>query len=158
MIDQDSALLWITSFTLFASLVAPILNTVPKQQSFRAMTGAHLANPIRGDLGYAHWPHLENLIHFPIGHQISGPLGQEDVWTNFTLTVTKFVFSNSGNFMAKANPPKPRSCPKWPGGQWLGPNFSAYLEPNLFYRFLCLLRSRVARTHFKNVGFLVLKN
>jgi len=24
---------------------------------------------------------------------------------NFDLTVTKFVFSNSGNFRAKANPP-----------------------------------------------------
>jgi len=35
------------------------------------------------------------------------------------------VFSNSGNFRAKANPPKPRSCPKRPFGQWLGPNSSA---------------------------------
>jgi len=32
----------------------------------------------------------------------------------FALTVGKFVFSNSGNF--KANPPKPRSCPKRPFG------------------------------------------
>ena len=28
----------------------------------------------------------------------------------FALTVTEFVLSNSGNFNAKANPPKPRSC------------------------------------------------
>src|SRR6218665_2653491 len=28
------------------------------QQKFRAMNGAHLANPIRGELGYAHWPQL----------------------------------------------------------------------------------------------------
>src|SRR6218665_1001014 len=27
-------------------------------QKFRAMNGAHLASPIRGELGYAHWPQL----------------------------------------------------------------------------------------------------
>src|SRR6218665_111503 len=32
----------------------------------------------------------------------------------FAPTAAKFVFSNSGNFRAKANPPKPRSCPKRP--------------------------------------------
>jgi len=32
---------------------------VPRQQKFRAMNGAHLASPIRGELGYAHWPQLE---------------------------------------------------------------------------------------------------
>jgi len=57
-------------------------------------------------LGYAHCPQL--------GYQIWGPLLQEDVFPNFALTVTKFVFSNSGNFRAKANLPKPRSCPKCP--------------------------------------------
>jgi len=36
-----------------------------------------------------------------------GPLGKEDVCPNFALTVGKFVFSNSGNFRAKANPPSP---------------------------------------------------
>ena len=41
------------------------------------MTGAQLANPIRGDLGYAHWPQSGNLIDSPIGHQNWGPLGQE---------------------------------------------------------------------------------
>src|SRR6218665_3167577 len=51
-------------------------------------------------------------IHCPVGHQIWGPLGKEDVSPNFALTVGKFVFSNSGNFSAKTNPPKPRSCPK----------------------------------------------
>jgi len=70
------------------------------------MIGAHLASPIRGDLGYAHWPQLGNLIHSPIGHHIWGPLGQEDVCPNFALTVTKFVFSNLGDFRVKANPPK----------------------------------------------------
>src|SRR6218665_1900768 len=45
-----------------------------------------------------------------------GPIiiGKEDVCPNFALTVGKFVFSNSGNFRAKANTPKPRSCPKRP--------------------------------------------
>src|SRR6218665_2122383 len=31
---------------------------VPRQQKFRAMNGAHLASPIREELGYAHWPQL----------------------------------------------------------------------------------------------------
>src|SRR6218665_4003750 len=35
-----------------------ILRQLPRQQKFRAMNGAHLANPIRGELGYAHWPQL----------------------------------------------------------------------------------------------------
>src|SRR6218665_3405894 len=30
----------------------------PRQQKFRAMNAAHLASPIRGELGYAHWPQL----------------------------------------------------------------------------------------------------
>src|SRR6218665_3980499 len=30
----------------------------PKQQKFNEMNGAHLASPIRGELGYAHWPQL----------------------------------------------------------------------------------------------------
>jgi len=81
------------------------------------MNGTHLASPIRGELGYAHWPQLGSQIHCPIGNQIWGPLGKEDVCPNFALTVGKFVFSNSGNFMAKANPPKPRSSPKRPFGQ-----------------------------------------
>src|SRR6218665_125981 len=46
-----------------------------------------------------------------------GPSGKENVCLNFALTVGKFVFSNSGNLRAKANPPKPRSCPKRPFGQ-----------------------------------------
>src|SRR6218665_664778 len=33
-------------------------DTKPRQQKFRAMNGAHLASPIRGELGYAHWPQL----------------------------------------------------------------------------------------------------
>src|SRR6218665_3714576 len=89
----------------------------PRQQNFRAMNGAHLASPIRGELGYAHWPQLGSQIYCIFGNQIWGPLGKDDVCPNFSLTVGKFVFSNSGNFRAKANPPKPRSCPKRPFGQ-----------------------------------------
>src|SRR6218665_1846181 len=29
--------------------------SIPRHQKFRAMNGAHLASPIRGELGYAHW-------------------------------------------------------------------------------------------------------
>src|SRR6218665_1349511 len=50
---------------------------VPRQQKFRAMNGAHLASPIRGELGYAHWPQLGSQIHCPIGNQIWGPLGKK---------------------------------------------------------------------------------
>ena len=74
----------------------------PRQQKFRAMNGAHLARPIRGELGYAHRPWLGSQIHCPIGNQIWGPLGKEYVCPNFALTLGKFVFSNSGNFRAKA--------------------------------------------------------
>src|SRR6218665_829948 len=44
--------------------------TKPRQQKFRAMNGALLASPIRGELGYAHWPQLGSQIHCPIGNQI----------------------------------------------------------------------------------------
>jgi len=63
------------------------------------MTAAHLAGPIREELGYVHRPQLGSQIHCPYGNQIRGPLGKEDVCHNFALTVTKFVFSNSGNFI-----------------------------------------------------------
>ena len=42
----------------------------PRQQKFRAMNGAHLASPIRGELGYAHRPQLGSQIHCPNGNQI----------------------------------------------------------------------------------------
>ena len=87
------------------------------------MIGAHLASPIMGNLGYAHRPQLGKVIHSIFGEPNFGPSGQEDVCTNFALT--KFVFSNSGNFREKANPPKPRSYPKYPLGQWMGQNPSA---------------------------------
>jgi len=74
------------------------------------MNGAHLASPIRGEIGYAHRPQLGSQIHCPIVNQIRGPLGKEGVCPSFALTVNKFVFVHSGNFRAKANPPKPRSC------------------------------------------------
>src|SRR6218665_3151135 len=95
----------------------------PRQQKIWAMNGAYFARPISGELGYAQWPQLGFHIYCPIGNQIWCPLGKEDVCHNFALTVCKFVFSNSGNLRAKpANPPKPRSCPKRPFGQRLGPN------------------------------------
>src|SRR6218665_3177189 len=83
------------------------------------MNGAHLASPIRGER-YANWPQLGSQIHCPIGNQIWGPLGKHDVCPNFALTAAKFVFSNSANFRAKANPPKPRSCPinAHSGNEW----------------------------------------
>ena len=33
-------------------------NHLPKQQKINETNGAHLASPIRGELGYAHWPQL----------------------------------------------------------------------------------------------------
>src|SRR6218665_3002705 len=60
-----------------------------------------------------------NPIYCPIGNQIWGPIGKQDVCPNFALTAAKFVFSNSGNFRAKANLPKPRSCSKrHSGNEW----------------------------------------
>jgi len=50
---------------------------------------------------YANRSQLGSQIHCPIGNQIRGPLGKEDVCPNFALSVTKFVFSHSGNFRAK---------------------------------------------------------
>ena len=53
------------------------------------MNGPHLASPIRGQLGYAHWPQLgSQSIALFIGHKIWGPLGKEDVCPYFALTVT----------------------------------------------------------------------
>src|SRR6218665_590900 len=89
----------------------------PRQHKFRAMTEAHLASQIWGELGYAHRPQL--------GTQFWGPLGQEDVCPNFALTVVKIVFNNLGNFRAKTNPLKPRSCPKRPFLKSLGPDSSS---------------------------------
>src|SRR6218665_4145261 len=42
------------SYTVVQSNSKPLTS----QQKFRAMNGAHLASPIRGELGYAHWPQL----------------------------------------------------------------------------------------------------
>src|SRR6218665_2296364 len=77
---------------------------LPRQQKINEMNGAHLASPIRGELGYAHWPQLGTQF---IANKMFA----------LTKTAAKFLFSNSGNFRAKANPPKPRSCPKRPFGQ-----------------------------------------
>src|SRR6218665_3293916 len=56
-----------------------------------------------------------NPIYCPIGHQIRGPLGKQDLCPNFALTAAKFVFSNSGNFRAKANLPGQRQICQSPG-------------------------------------------
>src|SRR6218665_2397987 len=90
----------------------------PRQQKIHEMNGAHLASPIRGELGYAHWPQLgTQFIAYWAPNLFLGPLGTQVVCPNFALTAAKFLFSNTGNFRAKANPPKPRSCPKRPFGQ-----------------------------------------
>src|SRR6218665_1924726 len=94
----------ITSHSVMLSRISPA-TVDPIQQKFGAMNGAHLSSSIRGELGYAHRPQLGSQIHCPIGNHIWGPLGKEDVCPNFALTVTKFEFSNSGNFRAKPNPP-----------------------------------------------------
>ena len=38
----------------------------------------------------------------PYWAPIWGPLGKQDLCPNFALTAAKFLFSNSGNFRAKA--------------------------------------------------------
>ena len=53
-----------------------------------------------GELGYAHWPQL--------GTQFIALLGTKFGNKMFALTAAKFVFNNSGNFRAKATPPKPK--------------------------------------------------
>src|SRR6218665_1778237 len=81
----------------------------PRQQKFREMNWAQSLAMLIG-------PSCPP-IHCPVGNKIWGQLGKEDLCPNFALTVGKFVFSNAGNFRAKANPPKPRSCPKRPFGK-----------------------------------------
>ena len=39
-------------------ITAEYIDLLPRQQKIDAMNGAHLASPIRGELGYAHWPQL----------------------------------------------------------------------------------------------------
>jgi len=57
---------------------------------------------------------------------ILGPLGPEVDRSNFAVMVTKFVLSNSGNFRAKENPPKPRSC-QMPIRAMTGAQFQCWL-------------------------------
>src|SRR6218665_2772010 len=54
----------------------------PRQHKFRAMNGALLASPVRGELGYAHRPQLGSQIYCPVGNKILGPIGKEDVCPN----------------------------------------------------------------------------
>src|SRR6218665_1993898 len=50
--------LWPVTCVCVRAYVLIYIYTKPRRQKFRAMNGAHLANPIRGELGYAHWPQL----------------------------------------------------------------------------------------------------
>ena len=54
----------------------------PRQQKFREMNGAHLASPIRESLVMLIGPTAGNPIYCPIGHQIRGPLGKQDLCPN----------------------------------------------------------------------------
>src|SRR6218665_1999741 len=82
------------------------LYTKPRQQKFRAMNGAIWQAQLGESLVMLMAP-AGNPIYCPIGHQIWGPLGKQDVCPTFALTAAKFLFSKSGNFRAKANPPSP---------------------------------------------------
>src|SRR6218665_537265 len=66
----------------YASAMRIFNKSLPKQQKINEMNGAHLASPIRGELGYAHWPQLGSQIHSPTGNQIWGRLGKDDVCPN----------------------------------------------------------------------------
>src|SRR6218665_1344538 len=46
----------------------------PRQHKFRAMNGAHLASPIRRELGYAHWPQLGTQYLLPYWAPNLGPI------------------------------------------------------------------------------------
>jgi len=89
------------------------------------LLGRWLASSIRGELGYAHWPRLGYKFIALLGTKLIGPIRARRYCPNFALTATKFMLSNSGNFRAKANTLKPRSSPKCPVRQCLGPNSSA---------------------------------
>jgi len=76
-----------------------------------------MTSPIRGELGYAHRPQLGSQIHCPIGNQIWGSLGKEDVCPNgYQILCSGIRATVIRANPANANPPKPRSCPKWPFG------------------------------------------
>ena len=98
-----------------SAIVRPCL--LPRQQKINEMNGAHLASPIRGELHYAHWPQLGSKIHCPIGNQIWGPLGKQDVFPNGSQICVQ-------QFGQRQIRPKPRSSPKRPFGQWMGENSS----------------------------------
>ena len=59
------------------------------------MNGAHLASPIRGELGYAHWPQLGSQIYYIIGNHIWGPIGKQDLCPNFALTAAKLILCSA---------------------------------------------------------------
>jgi len=74
--------------TFLKDLDTMILRSMTKksrQQKFRAMNKAHLASPIRGELGYGHRPQFGSQIAY--WKPNLGPLGKEDVCPNFALTV-----------------------------------------------------------------------
>src|SRR6218665_1621563 len=55
----------------------------PKQQNINEMNGAHLASPVRGELGYAHWPQLGTQFIALLGTQF----GAHQVNKMFALTL-----------------------------------------------------------------------
>ena len=61
---------------------------------FRAMSGAHLAIPVRGDLGYAQWPQLGTQFIALLGNQFISLLGTKFVAHSgkhvLALMVTRF--------------------------------------------------------------------
>ena len=51
------------------------VDAIPDRKKFREMNGAHLASPIRGELGYAHRPQMGSQIHCPIGRAFCTKIG-----------------------------------------------------------------------------------
>src|SRR6218665_4058525 len=87
-----------------------------RQEKFNEMNGAHLASPIRGRAWLCSLAPAGNSICCPIGHQIWGPLGKQDVCPNFALTVRGHPFMTSTkNHVFDPLP----LCP--PASTWAGP-------------------------------------
>ena len=72
-----------------SACVYTYMQCIPRQQKLNEMNGVHLASPIKGGLGYAHWPQLGTQFIALLGSKF----GETDVCPNFALTVAKFVFS-----------------------------------------------------------------
>src|SRR6218665_3040766 len=78
------------------------------------MNEAHLASPIKGELGYAYRPQLGSQIHCPMGNQIWGSLGKEDVCPKGpskvrTLFLVNFYPLSLSHFVTHSGTPKSTS-------------------------------------------------